>query len=397
MIAVAVFLLIVTVLFAGLLPLAIPLGLAAGGVLQTGQTVPARWWLAMLVAVVLFLLLSWRMRRQARLWWLAILMAGALSTVALFCWRATRDLPDMPHSGAAASAAAPRVGLVTGLPLFWYPDRRLDEYVATGDGRSPLVDHLHARAVDHIDAATLRGLDALVLAQPRLLQPTELVALDGWIRQGGRAVIFADPLLMWPSALPLGDPRRAPLTSLLDPLLLHWGLRLEPVARGGDGIDRRVLAGGHVLIMAGASRFAPQGRTPCTFAERGLMALCPIGKGKVRLVADADLLDDRLWLADPRWADRPEAYAADIVPLLESWVSDPLAVPGTPPVRRVPNDAALISAFRWGLVAALFWAGLGGLGYGRFFAAKPPDKGSSAEVRQEGEGADFQRKGTKIS
>lgn len=368
--AVALFVLIVAVVFAGLLPLVMPLGLAAGGVLETGQVAPARWWLAAGVAIALFLLASWRMDRRARRWWLGVLVAGIVSAVLVFGWRASRDMPDT-EAAINAGGRPGAIGLMTALPLFWAEDAAPDRNIG---GRSPLVDHLHARAVDHIDGASLRGLDVLILAQPRLLQPTELVALDGWIRRGGRAVIFADPLLVWPSDLPLGDPRRAPLTSLLDPLMLHWGLLLAPAAKGADGVDRRMLSTGHMLMLAGASRFLPSGKTACTFTDDGLMALCPIGKGRVRLIADADLLDQRLWLADARWAERRQAYASDIVPLLDSWVADPLGLPVEAAPRRATDDAALISGLRRALLAALVWAGLGWLGQRRIMPAKGAEK-----------------------
>ncbi len=342
-----------------------PLGLAANGVLETGQAVPQRWWLAGSMAILFFLLLGWRMDARRKCWWLAVLVLAIGSAVMMFCLRSVEDPPLHPPSVSAAPGSRGAIGMMSALPLFWAEGASPDLIVAgEGGGRSPLVDMIHARAVDHIDGASLRGLDTLILAQPRLLQPAELVALDDWIRRGGKAVIFADPLLEWPSELPLGDPRRAPLTSLLDPLLLHWGLRLEPAAHGRGGVDRRLLESGHMLMLAGASRFVPEGKTPCTFADDGLMALCTIGKGRVRLVADADLLDERLWLADPRWADRSEAYASDIASLLASWAADPFAMPREAPPRRVKDDATLISGLRWGLLATLFWAGLGWLGQG---------------------------------
>ena len=380
-----VFLLTAIVLFAGLLPLSMPFGLAAGGVLETGQAVPQRWWLAASIALGLFLLLGWRIDAWRKRWWLGVLAFAIGSAVTLFCLRSVEDPPIPAPTEHNVPGPHGAVGLMSALPLFWAEGVTPGRIVAgEGGGRSPLVDMIHARAVDHIDGASLRGLDTLILAQPRLLQPAELVALDDWIRRGGKAVIFADPLLEWPSELPLGDPRRAPLTSLLDPLLLHWGLRLEPAAHGRDGVDRRLLESGHMLMMAGASHFVPEGKTPCTFADDGLMALCTIGKGRVRLVADADLLDERLWLADPLWADRPEAYASDIASLLASWAADPFAMPREAAPRRVKDDATLISGLRWGLLAALFWAGLGWLGQGWWMARKPKEKREAGEVVSSG-------------
>lgn len=360
--------LIAIVLFAGMMPLVMPLGLAAGGVLETGQVAPARWWLAAGLAVALFLLASWRMEPRARRWWLGVLVAGMLSAVLVFGWRGTRDQPQFDPASEGAGRPG-RIGLMSALPLFWAEGATPGK----GSARAPLIDLLPARPVDHIDAASLRGVDALVLAQPRLLQPAELVAFDDWVRRGGRAVIFADPLLVWPSELPLGDPRRAPLTSLLDPLLTHWGLILAPAAQGAGGVDRRMLSTGHILMLAGASRFLPAGKTACVLEDNGLMALCRIGKGRVRLVADADLLDERLWLANPGHADRSEAYASDIVPLLKGWVADPLAAPTQAAPRRVTDDAALIAALRWALLAALGWAGLGYFGQRRWISRNAPE------------------------
>ena len=48
------------------------------------------------------------------------------------------------------------------------------------------------------------------MAHP-LAQPAEdLVALDDWVRGGGRVLLLADPMLEWPSKRPLGDPLRPP-------------------------------------------------------------------------------------------------------------------------------------------------------------------------------------------
>lgn len=369
--ALLIFLLLFGVLVSGLLPLSMPFGFAAGGVLQTGQVEPSRWWLGTAGALVIFALLarllSWRARAW---WWLAVLIGGITVAVGLFVWRASLDQSRVTVAPLPA-ASHPQVGIVSALPLFWAEGAAPAALLSPGPaGRpSPLVGALGARPVDSIDPVSLGGLDTLILAQPRLLRPVELVALDDWVRQGGRAVIFADPLLMWPSGLSVGDPRRAPLTSLLDPLLTHWGLRLEPVAPGDQGVRRQMLSGGQVLLVAGASRFslAPdaENAASCSLAERGLMAFCTVGRGGARLIADADLLDDRLWLADARWPDRPEAQASDVVALLRGWTADPLRPRAGAILRRVSDEAALFAAMRWAILGMAAWVGLGWLGYRR--------------------------------
>jgi hypothetical protein len=116
-VAAGVFLLIAAVLFAGMLPLVMPLGLAAGGVLETGQVAPTRWWLAGSVAVALYGLASWRMSARARRWWLGVLVGGMVSAVLLFGWRGARDQPEFVARGAGGEAGT--VGLISALPLFW--------------------------------------------------------------------------------------------------------------------------------------------------------------------------------------------------------------------------------------------------------------------------------------
>lgn len=134
----------------------------------------------------------------------------------------------------------------------------------------------------------------LVLAQPRGLAGEELVAIDAWVRGGGRVVVFTDPELVWPSELPLGDPRRAPPIGLLDPLLSHWGLTLDSPAITDAGPARRIGVGQSAMAVAWAGRW--QARSPgCTVESEGLITECRIGKGRALLIADADLLDERLW------------------------------------------------------------------------------------------------------
>ena len=60
------------------------------------------------------------------------------------------------------------------------------------------------------------------MAHPLAQTAENLVALDQWVRGGGRVLLLADPMLEWPSERPLGDPLRPPPmfmdTGLLAPL-----------------------------------------------------------------------------------------------------------------------------------------------------------------------------------
>lgn len=186
--------------------------------------------------------------------------------------------------------------VMTGLPLFLGeggPVAVLNER----DQRAGIVRALALRRtlvpVDILDADTLHRGQTLLLIQPHVLSASELVALDRWVRAGGMVLIFADPALAWPSDLPLGDPRRAPPVTLLDPLLTHWGLALT-TDDDEASVARTVPIGGRRIQVVAAGRWRTTS-PGCSVADQGLVVRCKIGRGRAILVADADLLDDRLW------------------------------------------------------------------------------------------------------
>jgi len=195
---------------------------------------------------------------------------------------------------------------MTALPLFGATSN--PETLLNGpDQRARIVRAISARykmvPLARIDPDSLK-VRILILAQPRGLAGEELVAIDSWVREGGRLLVFTDPELAWPSELALGDPRRAPPIGLLDPLLRHWGLTLASPAVTDAGPARRIAIGQSIVAVAWAGRW--QARVgDCTLESEGLIADCRIGKGRALLVADADLLDERLW--DASGADNESA------------------------------------------------------------------------------------------
>ena len=184
----------------------------------------------------------------------------------------------------------PRVTLLTALPLVWGEGDVADVLAgrtARSDTLKALDGFVDIRAIDTLSVATL-GTDIAIIAQPRRLTPTELVAFDGWVRRGGRAMIFADPELVWPSRYAPGDNRRAPPVTLLDPLFAYWGVALGD----SDQQERAVqLSGSQVTLLAAGTWTGP---TNCSGTGTYVLD-CKIGKGHVILVGDADLLDARLW------------------------------------------------------------------------------------------------------
>lgn len=175
--------------------------------------------------------------------------------------------------------------------------------VASGEAQpSSLFEALAEKnrvvVIDDFQKLDRPGNIPLLLIQPRALAPRELVQLDDWIGKGGVAIIFADPVLDWPSDYPLGDKRRPLFTSLLNPVFAHWGLQLAlPTDIASDA---QTTAAGQYALSAQSAGIWVKGKNAipaaqCAIREDELIAYCSIGKGKALLIADADILQDAQW------------------------------------------------------------------------------------------------------
>ena len=183
----------------------------------------------------------------------------------------------------APDQGEPALHLLTPLPIVWSESFGLDQ------PGSPALQALEQRyRVTAADLPSQVPAGALLLAaQPRALPAEELVALDKWVRRGGRLLLLADPALDWPSERPLGDPRRAPAAFPDTGLLRHWGLRLEaPDERGPKQLDLNGTA-----ILTGSPGTLERTAGTCEVAPNGLAARCQIGKGQAVIIADADFLN----------------------------------------------------------------------------------------------------------
>lgn len=230
------------------------------------------------------------------------------------------------HPKGESSVRKPRVGLSTSLPILWAESDDLRDLLASGAQRSWAADVL-AEEGDLVPLGALadgRGQlplshDALlVLAQPRALAPAENVALDSWVRAGGRLLLFVDPALTQSSRYELGDPRRPQAMAMLSPILAHWGLELQfdPAEQPGE---RAVLLRDGSLPVNLPGRFRLMGISGDATSDRGnggvgmpeglagkngdeaphcaleasaILADCRVDKGRVIAVADAAVLED---------------------------------------------------------------------------------------------------------
>jgi hypothetical protein len=297
--------------------------------------------------------------------------AGAVLLLALFAAGALRpyEAVVLRPTRTAEAVERPALLLMTALPLVWGEGGAFDPASRPDESFLYLQREFDVRPIDAIEPAALRGARLMLLAQPRLLAPEELVALDGWVRAGGRALILADPQLDWPSRWPPGDVRRPPRASLLGPLLVHWGLSLEPPAQ--DGYRVELLKRGAVarrLILESPGRFVAQGRA-CRVARADFLARCRIGRGDTLLVADADLLRAQLWASAGANGAQRHARQADNALAVADWLDELARLSrgrAESPVDWVPSGAdhrhalfraALPIAFALALGLALLYVG----------------------------------------
>ncbi|MGB3807964.1 MAG: hypothetical protein WA936_12255 [Erythrobacter sp.] len=209
-----------------------------------------------------------------------------------------------PHTEIDASSEQNRLGLMTGLPLYWplgvdfgtlaqgnapVPWQRT---ALERDYRLVLLDTLSPVAgltEGTPDTDPLAGLDRIAVIQPRGLSPADNAALDAWVRVGGELLLVLDPALTGHYPLALGDPRRPNAVAIIPPVVERWGLKMQfddrqPPMRTVEleNSDLSVSLSGEFEKIPGD---APG--SDCTLMADGIAARCTIGKGRATLIADA--------------------------------------------------------------------------------------------------------------
>lgn len=194
----------------------------------------------------------------------------------------------------------PELALMGTIPIYWGEAGGVSDLLAGNAeehwARAELERSYRLKPVDYLSQANLQPYDFLLLAQPRALSAQENVALDEWVRKGGRLLLFADPMLTGESHFALGDRRRPQEVILLSPILERWGLGLQFAVDQPSG-GRLLPALGTEIPVNLAGRFAlgetaADAPADCALLDGdAALARCAIGAGTALVLADAAVLD----------------------------------------------------------------------------------------------------------
>jgi hypothetical protein len=187
-------------------------------------------------------------------------------------------------TGSPPVAEKPDLALLTSLPIVFGESFGFD---APPSALLKVLEENYAvRPVDGPEQLKRGGL--LLAIQPQALTAERLVALDQWVREGGRLVLLADPSLSWESSRPLGDRFRPPYAFADTGLLENWGLALDQIAETGEEQGAKA-AGGDLGSRAETPGRLQRKSGGCRIQQAGFLAVCQIGRGLAIVAADADI------------------------------------------------------------------------------------------------------------
>ncbi|HTW52598.1 MAG TPA: Gldg family protein, partial [Stellaceae bacterium] len=153
------------------------------------------------------------------------------------------DLTRLVH--ALANPKHTVVGLMSSLPLVVDPTA-----VLQGKPPEPLAIISQLKQVDDVQNlspdidAIPKNIDVLMIVQPTHLSDATQFAIDQFVLNGGKAIVFVDPDSEIAAAMPgHNDPSAAPVASSdLEKLFKAWGLTMLPGVVAGDRKDARRVA-----------------------------------------------------------------------------------------------------------------------------------------------------------
>ncbi|MCZ8137255.1 MAG: hypothetical protein O9266_13205 [Porphyrobacter sp.] len=230
-----------------------------------------------------------------------------LAALAVLVLGGCEAAPATTTTLAASPQERLQLGLMTSLPLYWSEDAGLAD-IAAGRAVPPwqrraietrfvlvpldTLSPVPALSPDAPDTDPLAGLTRLAVIQPRGLAPADNVALDGWVRAGGKLLLVLDPMLTGEYEAPLGDPRRPVDSALVPPVVARWGMAISFDAAQEPAVRQAPLAEGTLpLALAGRIAITDPAAGQCRLLAGDAVARCAVGKGRVTLIADAALFE----------------------------------------------------------------------------------------------------------
>lgn len=239
----------------------------------------------------------------------------ALGSLAVWILSGADTRRDQSVATSSAGHEKHELGLLTSLPLYWPVGADFASLIDGAAGvpwpREFLELRHELRLLDTLSPITglspeeppmdpLSGLGRLAIIQPRGLSPADNVALDDWVRGGGRLLYVLDPALTGHYDVALGDPDRPVASAVVPPVIARWGLAVS-FDESQEASVRTVSFGEGILplALAGSIERIGEAGKRCELVAERVIARCPIGDGRVTVVADAGIFEHSE-LAGPR-------------------------------------------------------------------------------------------------
>lgn len=231
------------------------------------------------------------------------------------------DATKLTSFDCSVGKSQPALGLMTSLPLYWDIETGIEQF-AQGNGEPtwqrtaisqcysivPLdtLSPIAGLSPEEPETDPLSNLELLAVVQPRGLAPSDNVALDKWVRDGGRLLLVLDPMLTGDYHLPIGDPRRPTDTALIPPVVERWGLTISYDDEQEPALREAQLSDGHVwLSLHGTIALNNPSQGECALFVNRSIARCAVGEGSVTLIADAASFEHALDEVENTKATKP--------------------------------------------------------------------------------------------
>lgn len=133
-----------------------------------------------------------------------------------------------------STAAKPRIGLITGLPMEGGFDPRMQRARPEWSVLRELRASFEIERIEPDSGAIPEGIGALLVVHPKGLSARTEYAIDQFVLGGGRAVFFVDPVCESDTSAMTGLSMGADRSSNLPRLFGAWGLRMREGEIAGD-------------------------------------------------------------------------------------------------------------------------------------------------------------------